>query len=421
MTELISNKVRQLIEKGVRIPAPASVEIDDEVSVDRISGNGVVISAGSRITGGDTLILSGARIGAEAPATVNNCLVGPDVRLQGGYFSGAVFLEGARVGSSAHVRPGTILEEYASAAHAVGLKQSILFPYVTLGSLINFCDVFMSGGTGPKHHSEVGSSYIHFNFTPNQDKATASLLGDVPQGVMLDCDPIFLGGQGGLVGPCRLAYGTIIAAGTIYRKDESTPGRLLTAGVGRGGSTPYTTGIYRSVKRVVSNNLIYLANLMALAQWYRHARRPFFTGDDAHEALWQGMVAALEADTTAHIRNFSGFVDKLERSVDGLRQGGASAAGTRLIAQQEELLTRWPEMADAIDGWRTHPGDEGLRDRFLGAMARHRADAGGYLQTIHSMAEGDKVLGRAWLADLVDQAVTALTGMLPGLFEASTK
>ena len=66
----------------------------------------------------------------------------------------------------------------------------------------------MAGGTSRKNHSEIGSSYIHFNFTPHQDKATPSLVGDVPRGVMLDRAPIFLGGQGGLVGPVRIAYGT---------------------------------------------------------------------------------------------------------------------------------------------------------------------------------------------------------------------
>ena len=81
-------------------------------------------------------------------------------------------MEKACLGYNSHVRAGTILEEAASVAHTVGLKQTILFPFVTLGSLINFCDCLMAGGTGPKDHSEVGSSYIHFNFTPNQDKAT---------------------------------------------------------------------------------------------------------------------------------------------------------------------------------------------------------------------------------------------------------
>ena len=85
----------------------------------------------------------------------------------------------------------------------------------------------MSGGTSRQDHSEVGSSYIHFNYTPNQDKATPSLIGDVPSVVMLNQRPIFLGGQGGLVGPCRMAFGTVIAAGSICRKDVLEPDRLV--------------------------------------------------------------------------------------------------------------------------------------------------------------------------------------------------
>ena len=174
-----------LLKKGVRIPNPQSVDVGPEVDVDRISGDGVCLYAGTKIYGASTLILRKAKIGYEGPVTLQDCRVGPEVRLNGGYFKGAVFLKGAAAGSGAHVREGTILEEAASIAHTVGLKQTILFPFVTLGSLINFCDCLMSGGTGEKDHSEVGSSYIHFNYTPNQDKATASLLGDVPHGVML--------------------------------------------------------------------------------------------------------------------------------------------------------------------------------------------------------------------------------------------
>ena len=155
----------------------------------------MVIHSGCRISGERTLILPGARLGAEGPVTVENCLIGPGVELKGGYFREAVFLAKASCGLGSHVREGTILEEAASIAHTVGLKQTILFPFVTLGSLINFCDCLMSGGTDRNHHSEVGSSYIHFNFTPNQDKATPSLIGDVPHGVMLNQKPIFLGGR----------------------------------------------------------------------------------------------------------------------------------------------------------------------------------------------------------------------------------
>jgi bifunctional N-acetylglucosamine-1-phosphate-uridyltransferase/glucosamine-1-phosphate-acetyltransferase GlmU-like protein len=184
-------KIQKLIEAGVQIPNPESVFIADDVDPSRISGNNVIIHAGCKIFGASTLILQGAGLGYEAPVTIEDCQIGPDVNLKGGYFKGAVFLEKASVGSGAHVREGTILEEHASAAHMVGLKQTILFPFVTLGSLINFCDCFMSGGTSRKDHSEVGSSFIHFNYTPGQDKATPSLIGDVPRGVMLNQRPIF--------------------------------------------------------------------------------------------------------------------------------------------------------------------------------------------------------------------------------------
>ena len=64
------------------------------------------------------------------------------------------------MGSGAQVRPGTILEEGAEMAHTVGLKQTIFFPFVVGGSLINFCDALMSGGKSRKVHSEIGSSFM---------------------------------------------------------------------------------------------------------------------------------------------------------------------------------------------------------------------------------------------------------------------
>ena len=156
--------------------------ISDEVDRKRIA-DGAVIHIGCKIFGKDTLICDNVELGLEAPVTLKNCFVGPNVKLKGGYFENAVFLEGAAAGSGAHVRGGTIFEEQASIAHTVGLKQTLLFPFVPLGSLINFCDCLMAGGTSRKNHSEVGSAYIHFNYTPNQDKATASLIARVKRTV----------------------------------------------------------------------------------------------------------------------------------------------------------------------------------------------------------------------------------------------
>src|SRR6185436_10422934 len=120
-------------------------------------------------------------------------------------------------------------EEEASTAHAVGLKQTILLSFVTLGSLINFCDLLMAGGTSREDHSEVGSGFIHFNFTPwgrSGDKATPSLIGDVTAGVFLRQPRIFLGGLSGIVGPQKVGFGSCTVAGQVLRR-EVPPNRLV--------------------------------------------------------------------------------------------------------------------------------------------------------------------------------------------------
>ena len=272
----LSVPVLRLLKKGVRMPVPLAVDVGEEVDPERISADGVVFHGGTRIYGPQTLISAGTTLGSEAPCTLTDCLLGRGVELKGGFFRSSVFLDRANMGSGAQVREGCLIEEEANGNHTVGLKQTILFPFVTLGSLVNFCDCFLAGGTSRKDHSEVGSSYIHFNYTPNQDKATASLLGDVPRGVMLREAPIFLGGQGGLVGPARIGFGTAIAAGTIWRGDCPEGGRLLKGDARPPSSEPFHPGLYGDVGRRVTNNVLYIANLLALRQWYIHVRRPFF-------------------------------------------------------------------------------------------------------------------------------------------------
>ncbi len=197
------------------------------------------------------------------------------------------------MGLGAQLREGCLLEEEANGAHCVGLKQTILFPFVTLGSLINFCDCLMAGGTSRTDHSEVGSSYIHFNYTPDGDKTTASLFGDVPRGVMLNQPPIFLGGQGSAVGPVRVGYGTVVVAGSILRHDVLDDGRLVAVAPPVGFEREHHSHNYSNLPRVVRNNIIYLANLVALEEWYRNVRWPFFARQEMGDLIYEGALEVL--------------------------------------------------------------------------------------------------------------------------------
>lgn len=377
------DKIVQLLDKGVNIPNPLSVDIGDEVDPARISGEGVAIFPGCRLYGSKTVISAGARLGAEAPATVDGCRLGPGVELKGGYFKDSVFLEKANMGSGAQVREACLLEEEAGGAHCVGLKQTILFPFVTLGSLINFCDCFMAGGTSRKDHSEVGSSYIHFNFTPDGDKTTPSLFGDVPRGVMLDQPPIFLGGQGGAVGPVRVGFGTVVAAGSVLRDDILDDGLLIVPDAPHEIRRRHSPYAYRNLTRVVRSNVAYLANLAALERWYREIRQPFFARQELGPLIYEGAMETLA-------------LAKDERTKRLLAMAGKAPTSD---PTGEELRTKATALC-AVFSDESLPAPE---EAFLNAVRAANETGTGYVTSVQRFTPEIQALGVEWLERIVNR------------------
>ena len=410
----LSARIKALQEKGVALPNPFAVDIGPEVDLERISGKGVVLYPGTRLYGAKTLICPGTKLGYEAPVTIVDCRLGPSVELKGGFCSTSVFLAGANMGSGAQVREGCILEEEANGAHTVGLKQTVLFPFVTLGSLINFCDCFMAGGTSGKNHSEVGSSYIHFNYTPNQDKATASLIGDVPRGVMLNQPPIFLGGQGGLIGPCRLGYGTVIAAGTVCRQDCPDGGKLLGPADAPTPVSDFIPGYYGSVKRRIGNNVHYLANLLALQQWYTHVRQPFLRRQEMGPELYEGLQETLALAIAERRKRLGELADKLEVSLRIARtRADRSARDALRVRQQEEFCRSWPRIEELLAGAGLPVIAAAARDRFLETIQARLAEENDYFKLIQGLDRDTTKLGTSWLQAIVAQLTAAVFALLP--------
>jgi len=384
------------LQKGVRIPNPESVYIGDDVNIDKISGQGVTLYSGTKIIGNRSLIMPNSRIGYEAPVTMENTLVGESTRLDGGFFQDAVFAGNNVFGSGGHVRKGTILEEEASAAHTVGLKQTILFPFVTLGSLINFCDCFMAGGTSRQDHSEVGSSFIHFNYTPNQDKATASMMGNVHQGVMLKQRPIFLGGQGGIVGPLRLGYGCMTAAGSIIRKNELKNDRMILGGGFKEVSLPRRVGVYSGVENIVNNNIAYIAGLISLGAWY-HNVRPLFVHDYLSEQLLLGMQQNLSDCIEERIKRLKGLNEKLTISRQILLTG-SKGQETNTIGLHDTAVEMLNKAEDIFN--KNLVSDEMTREgeSFVKAIELViTANGQNYIPVIQGLAPNISVAGSKWL------------------------
>ena len=374
------------------------VFIGPEVDLARIAPD-AILHLGCRIRGAKTSIGPGSVLGAEAPVTMENCQLGRGVNLTGGFFSGAVFLDGSNMGSGAHVREGTILEEEANGAHTVGLKQTVLLPFVTLGSLINFCDILMAGGTSRKNHSEVGSSYIHFNFTPHQDKATASLVGDVPRGVLLNQKPVFLGGQGGLVGPARIAYGCVIAAGGVCRKDVLEENQLHVASALAEQTIPYEQGIYKNIGRVVKNNLIYIGNIRALRAWYENVR-VLFIRDEFDRACHEGALDNLDLILKERIKRLEELAGKMEHSSRILEKTGGDflAVGRK----QREFSEVWKTLRKRLETSLETVADMRLMSE-IGKTSK--VD---YIVAVQNLSEGARAGATAWLQNIVDE-----TAVLP--------
>ena len=384
--------VAALLAKGVRMPLPDTVHVGADVDPARVSGDDVTIHPGCRISGAETVISAGVRLGAEGPVSIHDVRLGPRTSIAAGYAAKSVLLEGASLGSGAHVREGTLLEEQASTAHTVGLKQTILLPYVTLGSLINFCDCLMSGGTSRRDHSEVGSSYIRFNFTPDGDKTTPSLFGDVVHGVLLDQPAVFLGGQGGAVGPVAVGFGSVIAAGSVLRSDVP-PNKLVIVGPPPSMTVDRAPADYRSVNRILAKNLRYLGELSALQAWYRHVRAPFFAVADLGSLVGDGARAMIE----------SARAERMSR----LRAMLAKAPGDNVAAAaaREHLDDVCRLVTSAVGA-----PPAGVVDRLVG-----QAGSTGYLDAIHALDPAERSGIVAWLGGSLDTAWAQIAERLPAV------
>src|SRR5882757_9615929 len=272
-TMKISQRLRFLSDRGVQLIDPRQVYVEGDVVLEHIFPESILYP-GTRLSGKNTVIAPGAKIGSEGPATIVDSVIGAGAEVASGFVTGSVLLNKARIGANGHIRSGTLLEEEASVAHAVGLKHTILTCFVTLGSLINCCDCLISGGRSRTNHTEVGSGFIHFNFTPwgeHGDKATPSIIGGIPRGVFLREERIFIGGLSGMVGPTEVGFGSFTVAGQIVRSRVGD--NRVRSEVARKIDAPWDFQLRGLTEPRVERNLDYIGHLVALRAWYTDVRK----------------------------------------------------------------------------------------------------------------------------------------------------
>jgi bifunctional UDP-N-acetylglucosamine pyrophosphorylase/glucosamine-1-phosphate N-acetyltransferase len=260
----------------------------------------------------------------------------------------------------------------------------------------------------------VGSSYIHFNYTPNQDKATASLLGDVAQGVMLNQPPIFLGGQGGLVGPSRIGYQTVIAAGVIYRSDCPQGHKLLMGKEPQIDDLDFYPGLYWSIKRRVINCIEYIANIIALRQWYLNVRFNFYQGNNMEKILYQGALEKLEIIFNERVKRFKALGNKMKKSIELYKSVMGNNASQELINQKTELFENIDKIEKKFNECLSYPGEEKKKREFLTIIDISIKKTGNdYIKAIKNLDENSISIGIEWLLSIVNKTRTSILEYLP--------
>ena len=415
---LDSNEIAALQERGVIIPQPALVCIGRDVPAGAIQAGAVLhpfcrlIGAGTRVDAGAelgpagavTLINSwvgaGAQIGTLGAVTLMDSTAGAGTVLGAGVSEESVFLgreDGgpeATTGFGFRTRKGTLYEEDARSAQHTDTKMTLLFPWVTLGSNLNWCDILVAGGTGGAAglFTEIGSGCIHFNFTPRGDKATASLLGDATRGVFLDCPRLFIGGNASLLGPLSAEYGAVTSAS----------GRL--AGSIQAGLTPtqlpkdqpnpeFDPDVYGSVRRLVQSQLRFIAQLVALDAWYGEARSLLAAGQPDRETLYARAREAVRGNIEERIAKLGQLAGRMEASAARLE---ASLPGDSRIRQQRALAAEWPGMLTHLSNYEACqiPLPEPLRQ----ALEERRPLP--YTKAVQSLPNGARQSGKGWLVEI---------------------
>ena len=353
-----SAPVQALLERGVRVVDPGQLFVDDQVDPLRIHPT-ATLHPGCRLHGRRTFLGPGAQVGTEGPATLVDSVLGEGASIASGYAKGAVLLRGASLGAAGHTREGTLLEEEASTAHAVGLKQTILLSFVTLGSLINFCDVLMAGGTSRKDHSEVGSGFIHFNFTPwgkAGDKATPSLIGDAIDGVLLRQRRIFLGGSSGLVGPRSVGYGSITGAGQVVRRDVGP--RRMVVQPAPAVDEPLEAPREERIDQVLRKNVAYIANLHALRAWYERVRlaRARQSGSAELAVVYEEAIRNVEVCLAERVARLGSYLAERGRAISQIAPPPVPAFPLPLETRSDAEHVQWVQalsdrQIDAARSW----------------------------------------------------------------------
>lgn len=416
MREIMNSTIVELQSRGVVIPSPHQIFVDKDVILSNIEP-GVTLLPGITLQGNKTLIGRNSILGPNG--VYSNVRCGTGVKLGSGYYDNCVFLDNAKVRSGAEIRGATLFMEAAEAAHTVGCKMTILGIKVVLGSLINFCDVLITGGTEePFGFTEIGSGAVHYNFTPNGLKF-ASLLGPGVAGEMFGLFPkTFIGGQTQIIAPTMIGEKVLVPAGTAVRACVPA-GCLSIEAPLKPSQKPYHPALLTSVKEKFWITATLVSHYHALYLYFMEVRNKFATR--TKNSFYQKLLLEAGDMILANIQErFHWIFDqkeqgqradmfsKLPLSLElhkkelGKASGNSISFYIKQIKEHEALLTH----RETLEQKFLAPfGFIPEQKEFMEALEQELScgSFSSYLDFILKLPESEKRKGQRWLNSLIEK------------------
>jgi UDP-N-acetylglucosamine/UDP-N-acetylgalactosamine diphosphorylase len=153
---------------------------------------------------------------------------------------------------------------------------------------------------------------------------------------------------------------------------------------------------------VVQNNILYIANLLALEQWYKFVRTEFVS-EDFPDHLLLGLQEKVSMGISERLIRLGQFAEKSQGSPGKPRYNNS------------EFIEKWPTLSRLMLSYDGTSETDKIRDGFLeklqSAIGRWGID---YLAVIQNLDGDDAADGTRWLKGVVDDVTQTAYSVLPG-------
>jgi UDP-N-acetylglucosamine/UDP-N-acetylgalactosamine diphosphorylase len=192
-----------------------------------------------------------------------------------------------------------------------------------------------------------------------------------------------------MVGPLRIGYGNVVAAGAILRDGVCEGNKLIIGKSCEGGFSIYPQPLFSPC--CVKNNIVYLS-FGSWSKWHVHVRQSFFREQEFGELLYAGAVEKVSRAKQERLTRLKAMAEKMP---DSLVRSAKGKAGIR----KKEFRDRISELIHLFST--PLPSGHGEKqDRFLESFLKHKADhSGAYIDVIRGMQAPLADSGTNWLRE----------------------